>query len=188
MIHYVDDYGCVEPEPTIGSSFQYTHETLRTIGFRFKQSKMQPPGHTQKIQGITMSITEKEFLLLPTENRLDRIIETIQKILQDQQISADEACKLAGKLQFLQEATAGQGIRACIHPLWKLATSYSYHKKLHNLPPGVADALQTILLMIPMMKPRRAPFTPSMVAIVYADAYFLAGEKVIRLADAADDW
>eukprot|EP00438_Fugacium_kawagutii_P019391 Skav219437 [mRNA] locus=scaffold1461:97486:99210:+ [translate_table: standard] len=188
MVHYVDDYACVEPPQTIDSSYQHTHSTLETIGFRFRTSKMQPPAPCHRIQGITMSITDDEFVLAPVEQRLLRIQQLINTTLLENNLTPAQAHKLAGKLQFLQEAIAGQGVRACIHPLWKLASTGTYTQKSSTLHPAVRDALQTLNILLSDAKPRRSPFRDTKVALVYADAFFKAGEEVIHLTEAADNW
>ena len=185
-MHYVDGYACVEAKHTINSSYIHTHNTLGTMGFKFKKSKLQPPSSTQKIQGITMTITPTAFNLTPMEHRRSRITAAIQETLQQNAITADQALKLAGKIQFMQEA--GQGIRACIHPLWKLATAGCHTKHTQQLPADVQDALRTLVILIHDFKPVKSPFTKPEVAIVYADAFFKAGEKEIRLSQATDDW
>lgn len=188
VVHYVDDYACVEASQTSQSSYKRTHQTLETLGFKLKESKLQPPQESHKIQGIQMTVHPTEFNMSPAPLRLERAKQNITEILNAETLTPSQAHKIAGKLQFLQEAIAGQGMRACIHPLWKFATAGCYSLQARAVPQAVRDALPTLLLLLDEARPRRCPFVKSKVAIVYADAFFKAGEKVIRLQEAAENW
>eukprot|EP00435_Cladocopium_sp_Y103_P030010 s148_g7.t1 len=103
-LHYVDDFASLEARTTIQSGFEAAHSTLQTMGFKFKPTKMQPPHHSQRIQGLWMT------------------------------------------------------------------------------------ALVTLLQLLPKMRPMQLNFRTEPTSVIYADAYFKAGERTIRLSAAADDW
>ena len=144
-LHYVDDFAALEANTTIQSGFEATHSTLQTMGFRFKPTKMQPPHHSQRIQGLWMTATEDSFVLQPCPKRTGRITQQILQCLQSDTLSGEHAAKLAGKLQFLQEAVLGQSIRACLYPLYKHAAASAHQSSRTKLSPGTRDALATIL-------------------------------------------
>ena len=187
-LHYVDDFAALEASTTIQSGFEATHSTLQTMGFRFKPAKMQPPHHSQRIQGLWMTVTEDSFVLQPCPKRTERITQQILQCLQSDTLSGEHAAKLAGKLQFLQEAVWGQSIRACLYPLYKHAAASAHQSSRTKLSPGTRDALATILQLLPKMRPMQLDFNTEPTSVIYADAYFKAGERTIRLSAAADDW
>ena len=52
VLHYVDDYGSIEPNHFAESSFHTFEQLNSLLGFHMKPSKRQPPAHRQRIQGV----------------------------------------------------------------------------------------------------------------------------------------
>ncbi|CAK9026226.1 unnamed protein product, partial [Durusdinium trenchii] len=189
MVHYVDDYASIEPPYTIQSGFDCVHHLMKTIGFKFKPSKDQPPAKEQHIQGVIMTISETSFTVATDPARTQRITAQLHEIMDRGTMSSDEAHRLAGKLQFLSEAMFSQAIRCCIQPLYARASAPVQHAQI-PLGDGIRDALQTVLMILPNARPRIFQFFQSPCSIVYADAYFQAGDEKINLSTALkrQDW
>eukprot|EP00438_Fugacium_kawagutii_P016206 Skav224056 [mRNA] locus=scaffold534:436788:437924:- [translate_table: standard] len=147
---------------------------------------MQPPGPSHKIQGVIMSTTPSSFTLAPDTDRLQRMVSRLREVLLDNKLSRDEASKIAGKLQFMTDTLAGQALKACLGPLYH----HSYHGDDHKtLPTGLRDAMQTTIFILDNLQPKIYQFNYTAPAILYADAYFQAGDLKLKLSQAWDsDW
>ena len=189
MVHYVDDYASIEPPCTIQSGFECVHRIMKTIGFKFKPSKDQPPAHEQHIQGVVMTIDETSFTVSADPGRIQRLTAQLNEYLHRGSMSSDEAHRLAGKLQFISEAMMSQTIRCCLQPLYARAATPVQHAQT-PLGDGLTDALKTVLMILPEAKPRHFEFRTPQCSIVYADAYFQAGDQKISVGRALqrNDW
>eukprot|EP00438_Fugacium_kawagutii_P014457 Skav223504 [mRNA] locus=scaffold1160:147994:152414:- [translate_table: standard] len=187
MVHYVDDFAAVEDKKTIQCGFDSAHDLLGCFGFRFKPSKMQPPDAQQRIQGVIMEVKPDHFEIAPDPSRLQKITSELKTVLQENNLTAPQASKLAGKLQFLQEATKGSSIRACMHPLYKHATTASLNHRNCQLQDDTRDAIESLLQLLPRQQPFEAHYTDQPTSVLYADAFFKAGDKRIRLSEATQD-
>eukprot|EP00438_Fugacium_kawagutii_P022680 Skav224904 [mRNA] locus=scaffold1112:436912:441234:- [translate_table: standard] len=185
-MHYVDDFAAVEPRESATSSFVCSHRLWETIGFRFKKSKVQPPDTEHRIQGIIMKITKESFTLSPDPDRLQRMVTRLKEVLLDGRLSADEAARTAGKLQFLTETLSGQAMKACLVNMYAQA----HHSNADDtIGLGLRDSIQTIIFILEHLQPKVHVFSQPQAAILYADAYLLAGDKKVSLSTAMDmDW
>ena len=185
-IHYVDDFAAVENTQLSESSFEASHCLWEMLGFRFKPSKKQPPATQHKIQGVIMTIAADQFILEPDEARSQRVITQLKEIKLQNDVHPDEAMRLAGKLQFMTETMAGQAMRACLKPL--------YHRAYQGpqsgpLGVGLQDAIDTMIHILENLQPRIIRFQPRVPAVLYADAFFQAGDRRIKISDAdTADW
>ena len=182
MVHFVDDFAAVEPNDTTESSFRACHDLWSSLGFQFKEPKKQPPATEHKLQGIVMSTHKDKFALSPDKERLKRVCSRIQEILLDDQLDDEEAMRLAGKLQFIAETLSGQALRSCLMPLYQ--RGYQQPGKI-KLSDSLRDALLTIQYLLTVMKPKIVHFKMTQPAVIYANAFFTAGDKKIKLSDAA---
>ena len=182
VVHFVDDFAAVEPNDTTESSFRACHDLWSSLGFQFKEPKKQPPATEHKLQGIVMSTHKDKFALSPDKERLKRVCSRIQEILLDDQLDDEEAMRLAGKLQFIAETLSGQALRSCLMPLCQ--RGYQQPGKI-KLSDSLRDALLTIQYLLTVMKPKIVHFKMTQPAVIYADAFFTAGDKKIKLSDAA---
>ena len=185
MVHYVDDYASIEPEQTIHSGFDCVHHIMKHVGFKFKPSNDQPPAPQQLIQGVIMTIDAASFTVSTEAGRMQRITAQLREHLHKATMSSDEATRLAGKLQFISEATMCQIIRCCIQPLYARASAPVQHAQI-PLGSGITDALQTLLHVLPTIKPRTFNFIQKACTIVYADAYFQAGDQRLSVRTALE--
>ena len=139
-IHFVDDFAALEAWDTAQSAFEFTHKLWEELGFRFKDSKKQPPASSHRIQGIVMSCSKQEFTLAPDPPRMQRTCARILETLQENAIDPDEAAKLAGKIQFLSETLIGQAVKSCLMPLYRRA--YRTAKSRQSCPMGWGTAFR----------------------------------------------
>ena len=185
-VHYVDDFAAVEHTQLSESSFDTAHRLWEMLGFRFKPSKKQSPAAQHKIQGVIMTIAEDHFILAPDEARSQRVITQLKEIKLQDDVHPDEAMRLAGKLQFMTETMAGQAMRACLKPL--------YHRAYQGPPSGplgagLQDAIDTMIHILENIKPRLIRFEFQTPAVMYADAFFQAGDRKIKISEAdTADW
>ena len=183
MVHYVDDYAAIEPECSIHSGFTCVQHLMKTVGFKFKPSKNQPPAQTQLIQGVVMTTDSVAFTVRTEEERMTRIMDQLQEHLRRGTMSSDEAKRLAGKLQFISEAMLSQTIRCCLQPLYARAAAPIQHAQT-SLGDGIRDSLVTLLHVLPIAKPRVFKFESQPCTIVYADAFFQAGDERLSVRSA----
>ena len=180
VLHFVDDYGAVECAETAESSFHYIHQLWECLGMTFKESKKQRPGPAHKIQGVMMSINADSFKLSPVPERTGRIRDQLKEILLRAELTDDEAQRLAGKLQFLSETMMGAAMKSCLQPLYVRACQ----PNVTHVTEALQDAIQTILHLLETQKPKLIPFDHKTPAVLYADAFFEAGDRKIKVGEA----
>eukprot|EP00438_Fugacium_kawagutii_P030366 Skav223249 [mRNA] locus=scaffold2231:525208:526590:- [translate_table: standard] len=180
-MHYVDDFGTVETESGATSSFKSSHHLWETIGFQFKESKQQHPASSHKMQGVIMTMDRDRFVLSPDPTRVERITLQLREALLQGELHPEEAIKLAGKLQFLTETLAGNAMQACLLPLY-----HHGHGTMGTLNSTAAlrDCMETITFILQNLKPKVVEFHQHQAAVIYADAYFEAGDRRIKLSEA----
>ena len=65
-LHFVDDFGASETSDLALSGFDSMKITCGCVDLRFKESKEQPPARDQVIQGVLLSLQEKQAEVRPT--------------------------------------------------------------------------------------------------------------------------
>lgn len=185
-LRYVDDFAGLEDDEHAVDVFMKIHEIAEVLGFRFKETKKQHPAKKHKIQGVLLEIDEDGVTVSPDPDRVTRVLTHIEEILQEDRLHPDAASKLAGKLQFMTESLQGNVMRTCLTPLYTRASSANNDDKLND---EMVDALQTIQQVLKVGKPRHFAFKPDPASVVYADAFFLAGDKRLTPANHTEaDW
>ena len=179
--HYVDDFATVETSTSSKSSFEASHRLWESLGFQFKTSKRQPPAVTQKIQGISMTCGQREFTLAPDPDRTTRMCTRLEEILQTDELSPDEAMKIAGKLQFMSETLMGQAAKSCLQPVYQRGYMDTTSTKLNE---ALQDAIKTMLHLLSKLKPKIFHFDYQAPAVIFADAFFQAGDRKIKVSAA----
>ena len=182
-VHFVDDYGGVDPSDTATSAFAGFSSLNQRLGFKMKPSKEQPPATEHKIQGVQLHISQDHITVKPTTDRQDRVRNMIQKSLQSNHLKPVEAATLAGKLNFLATTIAGRVGRAATKLIYQ--RQHQTHGS-HTITPQLRMALEAILWLTFNAPPRRIPLSSSYttkVPLVYTDAYFLAGDTRVRAKD-----
>ena len=112
VVHFVDDYGSIQPLSHATSGFQGFGRLNSTLGFHMKQSKEQPPQQEHKIQGVYIHLTDSHVTIRPCPQRVHNIIHTIQQALDTNQLDPSLAQKLAGKCSFTTSQLFGKVGRA----------------------------------------------------------------------------
>ena len=100
-LHYVDDYGSVEPADTADSGFTALGELNHKIGTMVKTSKQQPRATTHRIQGVELTLTYDHCIAAPTTSRVSEMVRQIDQCLATNHLDHSEAAHMAGKLGFL---------------------------------------------------------------------------------------
>ena len=84
VVHYVDDYGAIEPTGSAESGFD-TFESINSIlGFHMKISKKQPPAKSHRIQGVIIECDPDKITVAPCPSRIKNISEQLQEHLRTQ--------------------------------------------------------------------------------------------------------
>eukprot|EP00438_Fugacium_kawagutii_P020595 Skav222350 [mRNA] locus=scaffold3497:166552:168456:+ [translate_table: standard] len=180
-MHYVDDFGTIEQEVLAESSFKTSHHLWEVVGFQFKKSKQQPPQPSHRMLGIVMTMDRDRFILAPDPPRVVRMTTQLKEILLQGELHPDDAMKLAGKLQFLTETLAGKAMQACLLPIYHHGNHYNGDAKISA---AMRDCMETVIFLLENLQPKIIEFKTQLAAVIYADAYFEAGDRQIRLSEA----
>lgn len=98
VVHYVDDYGSIEPSGSAASGFD-TFESINSIlGFHIKISKKQPPASSHRIQGVIIECDNDKITVAPCPARIKHISEQLQQHLQTNVMTREQARKFPGML------------------------------------------------------------------------------------------
>ena len=179
-LHFVDDYGAIEGSESADSSFRTIHQLWECLGLTFKESKKQYPGPEHRIQGVQMRINQDEFILAPAPERVKRMVSQLKETLLSENLTDEEAQRLAGKLQFMTETMMGAAMKSCLQPLYVRACQ----PNTSHLTEALKDSISTIIYLLEHQKPKVVPFDYRAPAVLYADAYFEAGDRKIKVGQA----
>ena len=169
VVHFVDDYGSIQPTTHAMSGFQAFGHLNSTLGFHMKTSKEQPPQHEHKIQGVCINTDSTHITIKPCKQRIQQITTTLQQAIDTNSLQPSLAQKLAGKCAFTATQLFGKVGRAANRALYDHA--FSNHTHLDK------PTRQGILAMINILQhaqPRVAPLVPDTFqpTIIYTDAYY----------------
>ena len=174
-VHYVDDFGSVEPQRTATSGFWAFSELFRILGLKMKQKKAMAPSSSQRMLGVIVKIHQDSIELEACPVRVQKLQETISLCLSTNQLSPEVAHRLAGKLLFLQTTCFGQMGKAAIQCIYARASQgASDFKKLTG---AVEASLLTLRQILTSMTPQVISVCASTrSAVLCTDAFFLAGD------------
>ena len=169
VVHFVDDYGSIQPTTHAMSGFQAFGHLNSTLGFHMKTSKEQPPQHEHKIQGVYINTDSTHITIKPCQQRIRQITTALQQAIDTNSLQPSLAQKLAGKCAFTATQLFGKVGRAANRALYDHA--FSNHTHLDK------PTKQGILAMINILQhaqPRVAPLVPDTFqpTIIYTDAYY----------------
>ena len=188
-LHYVDDFGGVDPQSCSDSGCDSFEQFFRILGLRMKPSKVQRPASTQHILGVTFEITEQGIWVKPHADRVIRIKNAIHQCLVDGRLLPGEASKLGGRMTFLNTTLFGKMGTAALRPVHVRAHALGGKPREDEfmLTHSLRTALQTLLHVLDHAPPRFIPFgaATSRVAILYADAFFRKGDQLFSSANEA---
>ena len=183
VVHYVDDYGSIEPTGSANSGFD-TFESINSIlGFHMKISKKQPPANSHRIQGVIIECDIDKITVAPCPSRVKNISEQLQQHLRTQRLTPEQARKLAGKCSFTTTQLFGRVGRAALRALYDKAFSNTDTINSHT-----HSAITALLNILQHCQPRQLPLQPQHTqhTIIYTDAFYKEGDKLLRCSDLYD--
>ena len=175
--HYVDDFASAEHGPLASSSFESFAGLFNGLGLRVKEKKAQPPSTVQKLLGVFFDIGHDYIRLKPCPHRMERLLQTMRRILDTNVLKIDDAQKLCGKLNFLQTTSFGQVGRALLLPLYSRAHSRDTDNQ-QSLNGPIVASLTTLLHLLPGLPSKTLPLTTDHPCTsIYTDAFFQLGDQ-----------
>ncbi|CAE7244596.1 unnamed protein product [Symbiodinium sp. KB8] len=168
-LHYVDDYGSMEDEPSADSSFRAFEDYNGCLQISMKPSKRQPPEAQHRIQGVLISSDPNNLILTPCPARAQAMTQQIEKHLETNNLTPEKARKMAGKCNFLTGRLFGKVGRAPLKALHARANCFS-----HQLDKRTRSSLMALRDIILHCQPMTIPRNPTFRAysVIYTDAYF----------------
>ena len=175
--HYVDDFNGLD-DAILGESAMLSFQDLfAALGFLTKKSKAQHPAKEHVVQSVNFSISADGVTLSPTAARKEKIQAQIRTAIDEDSLSPDAAAKLAGRVSFLTQAAFGSVAKAATKAIYARAADTAAWSA-DSLSTGLAAAPRSLDRILPAIRPRFIPFDTKdiEVAVLYADAFFAAGE------------
>ena len=180
VVHYVDDYGSIEPQASARSGFDSFEQINSILGFHMKKSKRQPPERSHRIQGVIISCDDQHIRVAPCPDRVTHITDQLQQHLQSGMMTPEQARKLAGKCSFTTTQLFGRVGRAALRALYDKA--FSNTSTINTL---TKSAIISLIDILKHCQPRQLPLQPTPIrhTIIYTDAFYRDGDKVIRCSE-----
>ena len=184
LVHYVDDYGSINTKQDAESSFQTFAQLNSILGFHMKPSKEQRPANEHKIQGVIIQCETQQVSVKPCPNRIQRLLQELHNHLHTNNMTPEEARRLAGKCSFTTTHLFGRVGRAPLRALYD--KSHSTTSIINNHTRTAIIALREILAHC---LPKTIPLhpEPKQITIVYTDAFFSDGNTQFRNSDFSYD-
>ena len=180
VVHYVDDYGSINTKQDADSSFHTFAQLNSILGFHMKPSKEQRPDNEHKIQGVIIQCEPQRVSVKPCPNRVRRLLQELHNHLHTNNMTPEEARRLAGKCSFTTTHLFGRVGRAPLRALYD--KSFSNTSTINNHTRTAIIALREILAHC---RPKTVPLHPEhrQTTIVYTDAFFSDGNTQFRNSD-----
>ena len=180
VIHYVDDYGSIEPPTTAQSGFDTFEQINSILGFHMKKSKRQPPDQSHRIQGVIIRCEADSITVAPCQDRVQNISQQLSTHLQSKSMTPEQARKLAGKCSFTTTHLFGRVGRAALRALYDKAFSNN-----DTINSQTQSAIIALLDILNHCQPRQLPLRPHSTqhTIIYTDAFYKDGDKQLRCHD-----
>ena len=175
-LHFVDDFGGVEPSSTALSAFNSFNDFFHSLGLQMKTKKAAPPNRVQRLLGVIIEVESDGVRLSPCPERVAKLQITIQHALQSNQLSPEEAQKLAGKMVFLQTTSFGQLGTAATHCLYSRASQGP--SEFNRLTNALEASLRTLADILDHLSPQWIPLRPvKHPTVMYTDAFYAPGDQ-----------
>ena len=180
VVHYVDDYGSIEPTQTANSGFSTFEQLNSILGFHMKKSKRQPPEQSHRIQGVVISCDTMNITVAPCKDRVDNISQQLRQHLHTKSMTPEQARKLAGKCSFTTTHLFGRVGRAALRALYDKAFSNT-----DSIGSQTQSAIIALLDILNNCQPRSLLLRPSTTqhTIIYTDAFHRDGDKQLRCSE-----
>ena len=124
-----------------------------------------------------MAVGEEGVVLKPTPERIKKVTATIDEALRTDEMTPEVAGKLAGRLNFITQATFGALGKAALKPVYSRAHDAAASTS-SGLSAGLRAALRALKTLLTDIQPRVIPYIDDgePQAIIYADAFYQPGE------------
>lgn len=188
--HFVDDWTGVELPATAASSCSSFKTFFEHLGLDMKPEKEQPPATSQKVLGVIFEVTDEMLLVAICPKRRDRLLKTLEDLLINNWLTPEEAQHISGKLGFMATTLFGGIGRAAIQPFYSRAHSVGDQRN-PRLTFALRAAINTLKQLLVESRPRSFPWTSQdsrTQAVIYSDAFFQVGERMMKPADAPELW
>eukprot|EP00438_Fugacium_kawagutii_P030337 Skav223220 [mRNA] locus=scaffold2231:82321:89075:+ [translate_table: standard] len=183
--HFVDDFIGVESADMATSGFDTFSTLFRLLALNMKERKALPPSSSQKILGVQVTVRDHDVIIQPHAPRVQKLLTMMKEILTANQMSALEAQRLAGKMQFLASSLFGQLGRSALHPLYSRAHGLGSPTVDDSLNDTLRCSLHTLISLLQELKPRSVPLMcRTRPAVLYTDAFFQQGDRQISAGHA----
>ena len=175
--HFVDDFNGVDIEDLADGVFHGMAQFFELLGLQTKPSKAQAPAPAHVVQGVLVAVGEEGVVLKPTPERIKKVTATIDKALRTDEMTPEVAGKLAGRLNFITQATFGALGKAALKPVYSRAHDAAASAS-SGLSAGLRAALMALKALLADIQPRVIPYIDDdePQAIIYADAFYQPGE------------
>ncbi len=170
VVHYVDDYGSIEPATTAQSGFDTFEQINSILGFHMKKSKRQPPDYSHRIQGVLIGCNSGHITVSPCRDRIQTISHQLQTHIHTKSMTPEQATThLFGRVG-----------RAALRALYDKAFSNN-----DNINSQTQSAIIALLDILNHCQPRQLPLRPQATqhTIIYTDAFYRNGDKQLRCSD-----
>ncbi len=175
-LHFVDDFGGIEPTGTSHSAFESFNDFFSQLGLKMKTKKAEPPNSTQRLLGVIIEVRHDGVLLSPCPERVAKLQTVIQHALDTNSLSPEDAQRLAGKMVFLQTTAFGQLGTAATHCLYSRASQGP--SEFNRLTHALEASLLTLADILQHLAPQWIPLAhPVRHAVMYTDAFFAPGDQ-----------
>ena len=175
--HFVDDFNGVDIEDLADGAFHGMAQFFELLGLQTKPSKAQAPAPAHVVQGVLVAVGEEGVVLKPTPERIKKVTATIDEALRTDEMTPEVAGKLAGRLNFITQATFGALGKAALKPVYSRAHDAAASAS-SGLSAGLRAALRALKALLADIQPRVIPYIDDgePQAIIYADAFYQPGE------------
>jgi hypothetical protein len=184
LLHYVDDFGAVDPAPLAESSFQGFERFAELIGLKLKTTKRQPPSANRDFLGVVLETGDSSVTIHPKESRRSKLKTIIDNALAENKLNGKAAERLAGKMTFYCSAAFGRVGRAALRPVYRRARF-----KGQALTADLEFSLVALRSLLESAPPQiiRIKDDNRCRPLLYADAFFEIGGTKLRASQLTAD-
>ncbi len=182
VMHYVDDFAGLDTMDAARASFRSFAEFNALLRLVMKESKAADPVTAQRILGVILELRPDCIVIGPSPQRIAKVCKMIATALQTNDLTPPVAATLGGKCGFLCTTVYGRCGRAATKPIYARQHADSTN---HKLTHGLRTALITLQHLLLTAPPRTLRYVQQQegYALLFADAYFLMGDKRHKPSD-----
>lgn len=154
--NYFDDFPMVTPGILGQSSMSVAKLLLDMLGFQYADHKLKPFATKATVLGVEIDAAESgdgHVLIRNKPGRVEEISETVDGVLARGTLTAKEASRVLGRIQFADAQVMGRVGRIAMHE-FRLAIRMS---ESVTLDPSAAESLRVLMGRLASGKPRLVP-------------------------------